>query len=269
MALDRGNSWLRQIYEVLSGGITANVSAGDIEIGAVEIKDAGADNRLKLTNADVLRASTEYGIVSRVVGLLEALGEIQASPTANTLLARLKTLGDATFTDDAAFTPGTGKGFTIGAQADETAADSVDEGDSGALRMTLARGLHANLRDSSGNELALGGATSVYRVLSAAASTNGANIKASAGRYWWIRGRNNAAASRFIKIYNKASGPTVGTDVPVDTIEVVASQPFILDFPVGVYLATGISIAITTAAADADTGALTAADITCLSVGYT
>lgn len=43
------------------------------------------------------------------------------------------------FTDDAAFTVGTTQCTPIGALADETAPDSVDEGDVGALRMTLDR----------------------------------------------------------------------------------------------------------------------------------
>lgn len=55
--------------------------------------------------------------------------------------------------DDAAFTPGTGRVLMIGAEADETTPDAVDEGDGGALRMTLQRGLHANLRNASGTEI--------------------------------------------------------------------------------------------------------------------
>ena len=57
--------------------------------------------------------------------------------------------------DDAAFTPGTDRVVVIGAHADESGPDSVDEGDAGALRMSLARGLHVNLRDSSGTELSV------------------------------------------------------------------------------------------------------------------
>lgn len=43
--------------------------------------------------------------------------------------------------DDAAFTPGTDTVTVLGGFADETAPDSVDEGDQGALRMTLDRKL--------------------------------------------------------------------------------------------------------------------------------
>lgn len=55
--------------------------------------------------------------------------------------------------DDAAFTPATSRVLMVGAEADETSPDAVDEGDGGALRMTLQRGLHANLRNSSGTEI--------------------------------------------------------------------------------------------------------------------
>jgi hypothetical protein len=66
-------------------------------------------------------------------------------------LTALQLLDDAVKTDDAAFTPATDKVLMLGAQADETAPDSVDEGDAGALRMTLARGLHVNVRDDAGD----------------------------------------------------------------------------------------------------------------------
>lgn len=56
-------------------------------------------------------------------------------------LTSLQLIDDVVFTDDAAYTPGTSKAIVIGAQADETSPDSVDEGDAGALRMTLSREL--------------------------------------------------------------------------------------------------------------------------------
>lgn len=53
----------------------------------------------------------------------------------------IKVAGKTMAADDAAFTPGTSGMITIGAFADETATDSVDEGDTGAIRMTLNRRL--------------------------------------------------------------------------------------------------------------------------------
>jgi hypothetical protein len=48
------------------------------------------------------------------------------------------------YTDDAGFTVGTDKVLAIGALADETSSDSVDEGDIGLPRMTLDRKLHTS-----------------------------------------------------------------------------------------------------------------------------
>jgi hypothetical protein len=113
------------------------------------------------------------------------------------------------------------------------------------------------------------GATTSTSVLpSAAASTNATSVKASAGTLMHIIGYNAAAATRYVKIYDKASAPTVGTDTPVLTFAVPATTAFSLDFPFGVRLATGIAYAMTTGAPHADTGALTAGDILGLNVIY-
>jgi hypothetical protein len=111
-------------------------------------------------------------------------------------------------------------------------------------------------------------APSTYRLLSAAATTNGANIKASAGAVKGIQGFNAKAAAVYLKLYNKASSPTVGTDTPVKTIYLPASAAFAFDFGTGVGFATGISIALTGAGADADTTALASGDILALNVDY-
>lgn len=104
------------------------------------------------------------------------------------------------------------------------------------------------------------------RLLSAAASTNATSVKAAAGTVRHIGGRNAAAASRYLKLYDKASAPTVGTDTPRKTIHLPASSDFVLDMET--YFGTGIAYALTTAAADNDTGALTAGDVVCFYVDY-
>lgn len=110
---------------------------------------------------------------------------------------------------------------------------------------------------------------STSRLLSAAASTNPTSVKASAGNLHRVRGNNANAAKRYLKFYNKATAPTVGTDTPVLTFELAASAPFDIDLGArGQFFSTGIAYAITTAAADADTGVLTAGDITCMNITY-
>ncbi|TPM25705.1 hypothetical protein [Mesorhizobium sp. B2-3-4] len=101
---------------------------------------------------------------------------------------------------------------------------------------------------------------------SAAASTNSDFAKASAGDLWCISGFNAAASVRYLKVFNKASAPTVGTDTPVMVIALPVGA-FNLNLG-GHYLGTGIAFALTTGAALLDTGALTAADIVGLTLTY-
>lgn len=110
-------------------------------------------------------------------------------------------------------------------------------------------------------------ARKVSRILSAAASTNATSAKSSAGFLYLVSGYNAAATARYLKIYNKASAPTVGTDTPRMTIYLPATAAFAIDIP-RLYLETGIAYALTTGSADNDTGALTAADVLALNVVY-
>lgn len=109
-------------------------------------------------------------------------------------------------------------------------------------------------------------ATKTYRLLSAAASTNGANIKASQGTVTRIFGYNAKATPVYLKLYDKSSAPTVGTDTPRITRYLPASAAF--DCQMDDYFAQGIGIALTGAAADADATVLIAGDILALNVSY-
>lgn len=111
------------------------------------------------------------------------------------------------------------------------------------------------------------GSPSVARLVSAAANTNPTSVKAAAGRVYKVRAHNAAAALRYLKLYDKASAPTVGTDTPKATIALPASSSTDVDFgPLGIPFAAGIAFALTTGVADADTGALTAADVVALNL---
>jgi len=136
----------------------------------------------------------------------------------------------------------------------------ADQGDG-----TFARVESATLRTSVG----AGGVALAARLLSAAANTNPTLVKASAGRVYKIQGYNAAAAVRYLKLYNKATAPSVGTDTPVITLALQPSAAFALDFAnIGFYFATGIGFGLTVASADNDTTALTAGDIVGMNVFY-
>ena len=98
--------------------------------------------------------------------------------------------------------------------------------------------------------------------INSAATTNAASVKASAGTVYSITVSNTAASPRYVKLYNKASAPTVGTDVPVLTIPVPAGGVVnVLFGTTGHRLATGIALAITANAADSDTTAVGASEV--------
>lgn len=84
---------------------------------------------------------------------------------------------------------------------------------------------------------------------------SGDNIKSSAGQIYGYHFSNSNASARFVKLYNKASAPTVGTDTPVITIMIPGNGAVDLAIPGGIPFATGIGIGATTAVGDSDTGA--------------
>jgi hypothetical protein len=115
---------------------------------------------------------------------------------------------------------------------------------------------------------ATGGIASTARLLSSAATTNATSAKVSAGRLYAIQGYNTASAVRYLKLYNKASAPTIGTDTPVKTLAIPPGVGFAFDFPLGYSFSAGIAFALTTGLADADAGAVAAGDILGLNLDY-
>lgn len=104
--------------------------------------------------------------------------------------------------------------------------------------------------------------TPTASAISSAATTNATSVKASAGTVYAVTASNVGAAAAFLKLYNKASAPTVGTDVPVLTIPIAASGVVNLTFgATGQRFTTGIALAITNLVADSDTTAIAAAQV--------
>jgi len=108
----------------------------------------------------------------------------------------------------------------------------------------------------------------VHRLLSAGGTVNATSVKGSAGDLFRIEGFNAKATPVFLKLYNKATAPTVGTDTPILTRYLPPTAYFTIDFPVSLYFPLGIGYALTGAAPDADTTALVAGDILCLNLAY-
>lgn len=111
------------------------------------------------------------------------------------------------------------------------------------------------------------GASSTSHLISAN-TTNATSVKASAGTINTIVASNLNAATRFLKIYNKASAPTVGTDTPVLTIMLPPTSNVVVPFGLGFRCSTGIAFALTTGITVADTGVVIANEHS-VSIAYT
>jgi hypothetical protein len=108
-------------------------------------------------------------------------------------------------------------------------------------------------------DTASGGGLSTYRNLDV--GTSGANVKSSAGRVYGYYFANRATAWRYLKLYDKATAPVVGTDTPKMTLPLPPESAGHVPFPQGVEFANGIGVGATTGLADTDTGAPTANDV--------
>lgn len=107
-----------------------------------------------------------------------------------------------------------------------------------------------------------GGATP-YHLISAA-TTNATSVKASAGQVYSVTAFNTNASPRYLKFYDLATSPTVGTTAVVQTYLIpgnTSGSGLTLALPVGMNFASGIALAITGGIADADTTAIGSGDV--------
>ena len=166
-----------------------------------------------------------------------------------------------------------GSGKNIDTRTEETNANHrqvVVLGDpatnAGVAPVDVTSGLKVNLgtdNDVTANVLpATSGGLTIYRNIDL--DETGVNVKNAAGQVygWYIY--NNATTTRYVKLYNIASAPTVGTTTPVMTIAVPGSTnggAANVEFTNGIAFATGIGIGATTGVADNNTGAPAANDL--------
>lgn len=94
--------------------------------------------------------------------------------------------------------------------------------------------------------------------LIAGASTNATNVKGSAGHLYFVYVYNASGSVQYLKWYNKATAPTVGTDTPVLVIAVPPGAAATFSPPHGMAFSTGIGFGTTTDVADNGTTAVAA-----------
>lgn len=113
-----------------------------------------------------------------------------------------------------------------------------------------------------------GSGATPYHLISAA-STNATSVKASAATLVMLTAINQASVMRYLKIFNKASAPILGTDVPVLNFPIPSNSGtatdgagFVIPLPpIGVGLSNGLAFAITAGQADNDNTPVVAGDV--------
>ena len=111
----------------------------------------------------------------------------------------------------------------------------------------------------AGAQVTIGGTP--YHYISGA-STNSTNLKATGGRVYLVIAMNTNAAARYVKLYDKATAPTCGTDTPVQTYMLPPSNSgAVINLGNGLNFQNGIGFCITGGMADNDTTAVSANDV--------
>lgn len=268
-----GTTWDR-IRGDTTNGIFVNVKAQaapsslPLPAGAATAAKQPALGTAGSASTDVLTIQgIASGTVVPVSGTVTATGpltdtQLRATPvpvsgtvTANLGTAAVTNAGtfavqdSQVLTDDAAFTVGTTKVRPAGFLADQTSTDSVDEGDIGAARMTLDRKQIFTLAPSADTEgLTVANNIDVDETEDA--------VKASAGKLYGWFWYNDGASEVYIKYYNDTvANVVVGTTTPFMTIPIPAGSASNIEFSHGISFSAAITVAATTAAGTADTGA--------------
>ena len=227
-------------------GTRLSESDFDTKIGSLTETAPGTDTASSGLNGRLQR------IAQRLTSLITALGSpFQAGGS----------IGNTTF----ASTVADGANVALGVVSDAAVTAGATGTISAKLR-SISRDLVANIVLAAGTNtignvgvvpLTSGGCSN-YHVVSAA-STNTANIKASAGQIYSVSVFNNVGYPVYVKFHNTAGTPTAGTGV-VFTLGVQAGSERTFSLPAGLTFATGIGISIVKDITDAGTTAVAASD---------
>jgi hypothetical protein len=129
-----------------------------------------------------------------------------------------------------------------------------DENSSGLIAAIGPVTLNAETTKKIGNVGLISDGTPSYQKFISATGLNATVVKGSPAKLTILNIVNGAATLRYFKIYNKASAPTVGTDIPLITITLpTGSSSFTLPAFIGIDFSVGLSFACTLGVADSDT----------------
>lgn len=253
------------VTQPVSGTVTANAGTGTLAVSA------GA---LQLAQASTTSGQTGPLVQGAVTTGSPAYTTAQTSPLSLTTGGALRVDASATtqpVSGAVTANAGTGNFATNLAQVGGASTATGHGTASGSLRVELPTdgtgvvGLNAgsSLIGKVNPQPQTSGGLSAESLISAA-TTNATSVKASGGQVYSIYAHNTNASPRYLKLYNKASAPTVGTDTPFLRLPIPGNANgagFVLNTDMGVAMGTGIAFAITAGVADSDTTAIAANEV--------
>lgn len=121
------------------------------------------------------------------------------------------------------------------------------------------------------NAATFGGATPYFFIAAAGSDQDSTVVKNGAGQLYSVSGFSVGTAPRYLKLYDKATGPT-SADTPKHVFQIPSQgtangSGFTFAVPVGLVFSSGISFRITTGIANNDSTATTGGD-TVINLGY-
>ena len=239
------------IVEAIEDGSSSVATTGVIAVGAPGAA-AYFETVIELQAEDIIAStSTVDSALGRAAAVARLSSQVPSDMKQYKLLMRFRNIG----------TPGGSSVFQLQRIIVSDCQSMRVHIDSGAGDQVPQKGIPVNVA----SPLPVTGSHKLF----SAGTTNATSVKTSQGYVLGGMLTNVNAAVRYFKLYNKASAPTVGTDVPIFTITLpagsstVPSQVNLADVfgPHGHLFAAGIAYAITGAAADSDTTAVSANDV--------
>lgn len=182
--------------------------------------------------------------------LVDSLGNLRVNVAAGGIQG---TADDSTFSATSGLLP-------IAFMADETATDSVDEGDAGVARMTLDRKqIVAQYAHTAGGWLPHAKVCGL--------GLNATSLKASAGQVGYIYGTNEEGATVYLKLYDKASAPDPGSNSADVIIGLPTGFGGQINIPAGIQFSNGIAYSVNRSLGAVGAASLSASSV-CINIGY-
>lgn len=233
---------------------TPTVTVGN---ASIPVTDNGGSLTVDGTVAATQSGTWNIGSITTLPSLAagtNAIGKLAANSGVN--------IGDVGVTS---VVPGTGA--TNLGSARDSVAGATDTGvqilavrnDNAATSLVSANGDYSPISvDSSGAVFIKSSHLPTPYVLLSAATTNATSISASANTVLlsYYIANLNGSAWKYVKFYNKATAPTVGTDVPVMVLPIPPNGAANLSLNDGVNFTTGLAMALTSGIANSDTSAV-------------